>query len=116
MSDQTAQIYPTNHHGQRPSWAGTWGPLGDQRSKLARLAARIEREILTERGLREALSGKRRAFTMRQIRLAAKHLALLEQAIDVGFSDQIQLNHQSAAERLLESITPRKPGLRGRRR
>jgi hypothetical protein len=35
-----------NGHGSATGWAGTWGPMGDGRSKLARLARRIERELL----------------------------------------------------------------------
>ncbi len=35
-----------NGKGSRTPWRGGWGPLGDGRSKLARLARQIERELL----------------------------------------------------------------------
>jgi hypothetical protein len=39
---------PPNTHGWRAPWRRQWGPLSDGRSRLSRLAARIERELRQE--------------------------------------------------------------------
>ncbi len=37
-----------NTHGSRKPWRGTWGVLSDGRTRLSKLAKRIERELIDE--------------------------------------------------------------------
>lgn len=65
---------PPNTRGWRAPWRRTWGPFTDGRSRLARLAAKIEGE------LRETYHTET-AFERRRLRLAARYLALAEKTL-----------------------------------
>src|SRR5262249_44983440 len=66
------QPHPTR--GTRHAWRGHWGDFTDGRSKLSRLALRIERELLLEYSAVTPLHRRR-------VTAAARFMALAEQTL-----------------------------------
>lgn len=64
---------PPNTRGWRAPWRGTWGPFNDGRSRISRLARKLERELLEEHGPWISPAQARRA------KMAARFQALAEQ-------------------------------------
>jgi len=88
--------------GWRAPWAGTWGPLSDGNSRLARLAARIARELAPDYDLTKPAWARR-------VREAAELKALAQAArAQLGVNPKVTLRQITAAtmaaERLLASV------------
>ena len=72
MQKERGKSQHQNARASRMPWRGTWGPLSDGRSRVSRLAKRIEKELIDE--LKPTTPRQRRA-----IRRAAELEALEEQ-------------------------------------
>src|SRR5262245_61333568 len=94
-----------NTKGWRAPWRRHWGPLSDGRSRLSRLARRIEQELLEEYIVGTLLARRR-------VRSAARFQALAEQTLlsigkDRKATRRAVTALQGAADRQLAGITPR---------
>lgn len=94
-----------NTLGWRAAWRRTWGPFTDGRSRLSRLAARIEAEILAEYVVGTALERRR-------VRQAAQLMALSEQTMARLDTDPKSTRRLAAvlarqSEMKLARLTPR---------
>ncbi len=92
------------------SWKGTWGVLSDGRSRIARLAKKIEQELVKEHLGSETHNpetGKRHTDKPRQRRLlrrAAKLEALAEQTADtLGVDPKATKRSLTALERAADN-------------
>jgi hypothetical protein len=59
---------------QKKPWRGTWGPLGDRRSKVSKLAQTIEGELREEYDSRRPLAARRIEIAAAFIAAATKEL------------------------------------------
>jgi len=93
--------------GRREVWAGSWGLLSDRRSRLAKLAERIERMLRREHVTSRPLYRQR---LMEAARFAALGQAMLHDVGRVdGATPQRALKLTNASARLLRDIPKRPP-------
>jgi len=93
--------------GRREVWAGSWGLLSDRRSRLAKLAERIERMLRREHVTSRPLYRLRIAEAARFAALGQAMLA--DVGIDPKASPARALKLTNASARLLRDIPKRPP-------
>ena len=115
----SADTHGQNGHNSPTGWAGAWGPLADGRSRLGRLAAEIEAEILEEllgrrvrRGQRHRVRAKLPRLLARDVIQVARLRALASKTVaSVGLepkaSPRAAAGVQARADTLLEHVRGR---------
>ncbi len=95
---EDGKFIPTSRGLKFPTtWKGTWGPLNDPRSKISRLARKIETELVEEHKPRTPRQ-------QRLLRRAAKLEALAEQTADtLGFDPKATKRSLTALERAADN-------------
>jgi len=97
---------PPSTKGVRSSWAGGWGILADRRSRLSKLAERLERSLRLEHLVTRPLWKAR-------IRQAARYMALAEAMLDrvgvePGATPARASKLQRTADHLVKTV-PKRP-------
>ena len=101
--------HPPSTKGVRSAWAGGWGILSDRRSRLSKLAERIERALRLEHLITRPLWKAR-------IRQAARYMALAEAMLDrVGVESGATPARASKLQRTADHLVKSVP-LRPKRR